>query len=230
MLEQMQKHMNWIMWGILVLVIVSFLFFGIFPSGGGQGVAAKVNGDVITNSEWNRAYQNMAETYRQIFKDQYNDAMSKNLRAQALRDLVQNRLLVQEATRAGFTATDREVQDAIMAIPAFSSQGRFNRDAYDRYLAYVNMKPAAFEESQRDAILRQKIERVIEDGVAVTDNELKEAYASRNPKAKAADFEKNKDTFRQSLLAEKRRDALDAYVQGLYRGSKIVMGRNEAEF
>ncbi len=229
MLEQMRKHMNWIMWTILVLVIVSFLFFGIFPSGSGQGVAAKVNGDIITNSELNRVYRNMLETYRQIFKDQFNDALAKNLRTQALRDLIQNRLLIQEAERQGLKATDREVQQAIMSIPAFSVQGRFDKVSYERYLDYVNMKPSAFEESQREAILRQKLERVVEDGVAVTDEELRTAYASRNPKAKAGDFEKNKETFRQSLLAEKRRTALDAFVQGLARKSKIVMGKSEAE-
>jgi peptidyl-prolyl cis-trans isomerase D len=227
MLEQMQKHMNWIMWSILGVVIVSFLFFGIFPSGGGQGMAAKVNGDVITNNQVNRVYRNMLETYRQIFKDQLTDSMTKNLRSQALRDLIRDRLLVQEAARVGLRATDQEVQQSIMSIPAFSSQGSFNREAYQRYLDYVNIKPAAFEQSQRDSILRGKLERVIEDGVSVTDDELKAAYASRNPKEKTGDFEKNKAVFRQTLLAEKKRDAVDAFVQGLYRKAEIVMGSNE---
>jgi peptidyl-prolyl cis-trans isomerase D len=229
MLEQMRKHMNWIMWTILVLVIVSFLFFGIFPSGSGQGVAAKVNGDIITNTELNRVYRNMLETYRQIFKDQFNDALAKNLRTQALRDLVQNRLLIQEAERVGLKATDREVQASIMSVPAFSVQGRFDKGSYERYLDYVNMKPSAFEENQREMILRQKLERIIEDGVDVTDDELRSAYASRNPKAKPGDFEKNKTAFRQTVLTEKRRAAVDAFTQGLYRKAKIVMGQTEAE-
>jgi hypothetical protein len=78
-------------------------------------------------------------------------------------------------------------------------------------------------------ILRQKLERIVEDGVDVTDEELRSAYASRNPKAKPGDFEKNKAAFRQTLLTEKRRTAVDAFAQGLYRKAKIVMGAAEAQ-
>lgn len=229
MLEQMRKHMNWIMWTILVLVIVSFLFFGIYPSDRGQGMAAKVNGEVITGSELNRVYRNMLETYRQIFKDQFNDNLAKSLRGQALRDLIQNRLLIQEARIIGLAASDQEVQASIMSIPAFAQQGRFDKAAYERYLDYINMKPSAFEENQRDMILRRKMERIIEDGVDVTEDELRAAYASRNPKAKPGDLEKNKAAFRETLLAEKRRAAVDAFVEGLHRKAKIEMGRAEAE-
>ena len=226
MLEQMRKHMNWIMWIILILVIVSFLFFGIYPSDGGRGEAAKVNGDVITAGELDRAYRSMYETYRQIFKDQFTDAMSRTLRQQALRELIQNRLLVQEASRMGLRVSDDEVRAAIMQTPTFAPAGRFDKAAYERYLDYINVKPGAFEEQQREYMLKQKIERIIEDGVAVTDDELKAAYAARNPKAKAGSSDKEREGFRTSYLAEKKRDALTAYVQTLYKKGKIVT--NEA--
>jgi peptidyl-prolyl cis-trans isomerase D len=229
MIEQMQKHMSWIMWSILGVIIVSFLFFGIFPGAGGRGVAAKVNDDVITNQEVNRVYRNMLETYRQIFKDKLNDSLVKGLRNQALRDLIQNRLLAQEAARVGLKVSDEEVQTSIMSIPQFSVRGRFDNEAYHRYLDYINMKPHAFEESQRDAILREKLQRIVEDGVSVTDDEVKAAYEARNRKAKKGDFEKEKEKFEQSLLAEKRQTALDAYVEGLSRKAKIVIGSSEAE-
>jgi len=229
MLEQMRKHMNWIMWVILILVIVSFLFFGIYPSSGGGGAAATVNGEVVTAGELNRAYRNMYETYRQIFKDQFNDQMAKGLRQQALRDLVQERLLMQEAKRIGLRVTDEEVQAAIMRTPSFSSQGKFDKAAYERYLDYVNIKPSVFEESQREYMLKQKIERIIEEGVDVTDAELAAAYAARNPKAKAGDLEKNKENFRKTLLAEKKRSAVEAYAQVLFKQGKVTMNQGEID-
>lgn len=229
MLEQMRKHMNWIMWIILVLVIVSFLFFGIYPTDDSRGAAATVNGDVITAGELNRAYRNMYETYRQIFKDQFNDQIAKGLRRQALKDLVQTRLLVQEAKRNGLRVTDEEVQAAIMRTPSFSNQGKFDKAAYERYLDYVNVKPSVFEETQREYMLKQKIERVIEEGVDVTEDEIREAYAARNPKAKAGDLQKNKDSFKQTLLAEKRRSAVDAYADGLSRKGKVTMNQAELD-
>ena len=229
MLEQMRKHMNWIMWIILVLVIVSFLFFGIYPSSDSRGAAATVNGEVVSAGELNRAYRNMYETYRQIFKDQFNDSMAKGLRRQALQDLVQTRLLVQEAKRNGLRVTDEEVQTAIMRTPSFSNQGKFDKNAYERYLDYVNVKPSVFEETQREYMLKQKIERIIEEGVDVTEDELKAAYAERNPKAKAGDLEKNKESFRQTLLSEKRRSAVDAYAQVLYKKGKVTMNQAEID-
>jgi peptidyl-prolyl cis-trans isomerase D len=227
MLEQMRKHMNWIMWIILILVIISFLFFGIYPSDRGRGEAATVNGEVITAGELDRAYRNMYESYRQIFKDQFTDAMARTLRQQALRDLVQNRLLVQEASRIGLRVSDEEVQAAIMRTPAFAPGGRFDKASYDRYLDYINVKHSVFEETQREFMLRQKIERVIEDGVDATEDELKAAYASRNAKTKAGDFDKDREAFRKTYLAEKRRDAVNAYAQALFKKGKITM--NQAE-
>ena len=229
MLEQMRKHMNWIMWIILILVIVSFLFFGIYPSGEGRGAAAMVNGEAVTAGELNRAYRNMYEQYRQIFKDQFNDAMAKGLRQQALRELVQTRLLVQEAKQNGLRVTDEEVQTAIMRTPSFSNQGKFDKAAYERYLAYINVKPSVFEETQREYMLKQKIERIIEEGVDVTEEELRAAYAARNPKAKAGDLEKNRESFRQTLLSEKRRSAVDAYAQALYKKGKVTMNQAEID-
>ena len=227
MLEQMRKHMNWIMWIILILVIVTFMFFGIYPSDRGRGEAATVNGDVITAGELDRAYRNMYESYRQIFKEQFTDAMARTLRQQALRDLVQGRLLVQEASRIGLRVSDEEVQAAIMRTPAFAPGGRFDKAAYERYLDYINVKPSLFEESQREFMLKQKIERVIEDGVDATDDELKAAYASRNAKTKAGDFDKEREAFRKTYLAEKRRDAVNAYTQALFKKGKVTM--NQAE-
>ena len=230
MLEQMRKHMGWIMWTILALIIVSFLFFGIFPSDTGQGIAASVNGEVISSSELNRVYRNMVDTYRDIFKDQFNESMSRTLRSQALRDLIQGRLLVQEAKRVGLRVSDEEVRAAIMQVPAFSQNGQFDRAAYLRYLDYINQKPNAYEELQREQMLRQKLERIVEDSVVVTEDELAKAYAARNPKAKKGDMEKNKDTFRQTLLVEKKQAALEAYVQGLFTKADIETNAAEAAF
>lgn len=223
MLESMHKHMKWIMWIIVGLITVAFLFFGIYPSGDGQMIAASVNGDVITDDEWNRVYQNMHETYREILKGQFTEGFAKTLRAQALRELITERLLVREAERQGLRVTDKELQAAIMKIPAFNQQGVFNRNNYERYLSRVNMKPALFEARQRDFLLRQKLEQLVMDSVDVTETELAALYATRNAKAKAGDFEKNKANFRQSVLKEKQRAALDAYIARLGNKAKIKM-------
>ena len=221
MLEQMHKHMKWLMWTIVIVITVAFLFFGIMPSGPGGRAVASVNGDVITIDELNRVYQNMVETYRGILKDQMNEDFRKSLRVQAFRELIANRLLVQEADRVGLRVTKKELQNTIMKIPAFSAQGRFDKGRYDWYLRRINSTPAEFEASQRDFLLRQKLEQIIRDGVDVPDSELSEQYKARNPRSKAKDFAQNKDNFRQQVLAEKQNGMLAAFINQLQDKAEI---------
>ena len=221
MLEQMHRHMKWIMWTIVVLVTVTFMFFGIYPSDVAGRTVAKVDGYVITADEYNRVYQNMYENYRQLFKDQMNDNLVKMLRGQALQQLIENRLLIQESEKQGFRITDEELQAFIIQIPSFSPQGKFDKRIYERALQNINMTPAVFEANQREYLKRQKLERLVQDGVAVIDAELPAAYAARNPKAKKGDFEKNRDSFKQTYLSEKQRDALDVFVKGLRNKAEI---------
>ena len=223
MLQSIHKNMKWIMWAIVILVTVTFMFFGIYPSSVSGRTVAKVDGYVISADDLNRVYRNMEENYRQIMKDQFNQDFAKLLRTQALRELVQNRLLVQEADRVGLRVTDEELQSYLMQIPAFLVQGKFDKRVYEGALRNINMTPALFEANQREYLLRQKLERLVEDGVAVTDAELPAAYASKNPKAKPGDFEKNKINFKQTYLAEKQRDALDAFVKNLGNKATITI-------
>ena len=223
MLESIHKHMNWIMWAIVVLITVTFLFFGIYPSDIGGRSVAKVGGDVITADEFNRVYQNLYDNYKQLLKDQFNESYAKNLKSQALQELVVGRLLVQEADRVGLRISDEELQAVIMKMPSFAREGKFDRKIYDRILDQINMKPAAFEASQREFMLRQKLEQLVKDGVVVTDAELAAAYKQKNSKAKPGEFEKNREVFKQTLLAEKQRDAITAYVRGIQSRTNVTI-------
>jgi peptidyl-prolyl cis-trans isomerase D len=215
MIEFIRKHMGWMMWIIVGLVTVTFLFFGIYPSSQGKGAVAKVGDTVITSEELNVAYRNLYENYRELLKGQLNENLTKGLRNQALQELIVNRLLVTEAEREGIRVTNEELQEAIMRMPAFMQNGRFNKQIYERTLDRINMSPALFEANQREYLMRMKLERLVKDSVAVGDSELAAAYLKRNPNAKPGDFEKNKESFRQSYLAEKQRDALTAYIRSI---------------
>jgi len=223
MIESMRKHMKWLMWLTILLVTVTFLFFGIYPSHVGGGTAANVGGDVISTDDFNRVYRNMYEKYRSILKDQFNESMAKELKVQALRELIYDRLLIQEAQRIGLKVSDRELQAAIMKEPVFAIDGKFDKKRYERVLDSINMKPAIFEANERGILLRQKLEQMVRDGVGVTDVEIAAAYRQRNPKAKPGDFEKNKESFRQMYLAGKQREAISAYIQGIYGKTSITV-------
>ena len=91
MIEWIRKHMGWMMWIIVGLVTVTFLFFGIYPSSDAGRSMAKVGGYVISTEEFNQAYRNLYENYRNMLKDQVSDTVTKSLRQQALQELIVNR-------------------------------------------------------------------------------------------------------------------------------------------
>jgi len=215
MIEWIRKHMGWMMWVIVGLVTVTFLFFGMYPSSMGGKAVAKVGGVFITNDDVNRVYRNLYDTYRDALKDKFNESVEKSLRNQALQELIVNQLFLAEAKNMGLQVSDQELQANIMKMPGFLRDGRFDREAYDRILDRVNMTPSAFEANQREFLLRQKMEQLVRDSVTAEDAELSAVYQQRNPKAKPGDFEKNKDTFRQTYLAEKQRDALTVFLRNV---------------
>jgi peptidyl-prolyl cis-trans isomerase D len=229
MIEWIRKHMGWMMWIIVGLITVTFLFFGIYPSSDEGHSAAKVGDYVISAEEFGQAYRILYENYRSMLKDQMNDAMTKTLRKQALQELVANRLLIEEARRIGLQVSDAELQAVIMQIPGFTHDGRFNKQLYERTLDRYNMTPAKFEASQRDFLLRQKLEQLVKNSVMAGDIELKTAYGKRNPKAKPGDFEKNKDAFRQMYLAEKQRDAMTALLRTIQERIPVKINNKAME-
>ena len=221
MLESMRKNMKWLMWLTVVLVTVTFLFFGVYPSNVGGGTVAKVGDDVITKDEFNQAYRNIYEMYRQLLKDQANESLTKELKSQALRDLIANKLLSQEASRLGLKVSDEELQAAIMKEPIFAVDGKFDKRRYERALNGLNMTPALFEASERENLLRQKLVRLVSDSVVVSDSELEAAFKRRNPKASPGMFAKSKESFRQTYLAGKQREAMSAYIRVIYDKTDI---------
>lgn len=221
MLIQIHKHMKWIMWSIVVVITVAFMFFGIYPSDVGGRSVAKVGGDVITAEEFNRVYRNLYDSYKEQLKDKMDASYTKSLKTQALQELIVDSLFAQEAERIGLKVSDEELQADIVKMPVFLRDGKFDRKTYERVLDRVNLTPAAFEASQRKFLLRQKLERLVRDGVMVTEPELAAAYKLKNPKSREGDFEKNKDRFRQAFLAEKQGDALNAFIRGIQSRTKI---------
>jgi peptidyl-prolyl cis-trans isomerase D len=221
MLQSIHKHMRWIMWAIVVLITVTFLFFGIYPSDIGGRSVAKVGGEVITSDEYNRVYRNMYDNYKELLEDQFTESFAKSLKSQAMQELVVGKLLIQEAERVGLRISDEELQNVIMNTPSFAKDGKFDKITYESLLDQINVKPAAYEASQRELLLRQKLELIVTDSVVVTDVELADSYQHKNPAAKPGEFEENKESFKQTFLAEKRRDALTAYVRGIQSRTEI---------
>ena len=175
-----KKKRSWIITILLGLIIVVFVAF----YGGSQqptGVAsdvAEVNGESISQREFIVHYQRAVERYREMFKGSLTPELLKNLNIKhsLLEEMIEARLVLQEARRLGLTATDEELMNAIAQIPEFHVNGRFNKERYIQLLRANRLTPAQFEEDQRKQLTIQRLLGVLADAAHVTEDEVRERY------------------------------------------------------
>lgn len=180
MLRLMRKQASsWLIKVLLGAIVIVFIFWGVgsFRAQRG-GRIALVNGDQITVDEYRNAYTNLIEQYRQRFGNNLNEEMIKTLqlRQQALNQLIDNRLLVQEARRLNFRVSDKMLAEAIMNIGAFQTAGVFDPGLYQNLLSRLRMTPEEFEIAQREAMLIEKLRTLITGSVKVSDQEAREWF------------------------------------------------------
>lgn len=179
MLRIMRKQAsNWLIKILLGAIVVVFIFWGVGSFSKKGGRVALVNGDQITVDEYKNAYNNLIEQLRQRFKNNLDEGMIEalQLEQQALNQLVNNRLLVQEARRLKFKISDKELADAIMSLGAFQRDGLFDNRLYTSVLSRNRMSPEEFEIAQRESMLVNKLRSFITSGVKVSDREAMEQF------------------------------------------------------
>jgi peptidyl-prolyl cis-trans isomerase D len=180
MLRLMRKQAgSWLIKILLGAIVIVFVFWGVgsFRAQRG-GRVALVNGDQITLDEYREAYNNLIERLRRRLGNNLDDAMIKQLQVkrQALNQLIDNKLLVQEAKKLNFRVSKKELADAISNIAAFQSAGTFDSRLYRGVLDRLRMTPEAFEEAQKNAMLIDKLKTLITISAKVSDQEALDWY------------------------------------------------------
>lgn len=202
MLDVMRKHAGtWMIKILLGAIVVVFVFWGVGSWTSHQrGIIATVNGQSISQEDYRVAYNRLVDQARQNFGNSLSDDLLKSLQIpqMALDQLIDRALLRQAADRMKLEVTDEELAGSVRSIPAFQSNGAFDRRRYQQVLSMNRMSPESFEVGQRDTLLLEKLSRVITDGVKVSDSEVEEWYRWSNAEVKVAtvclDTDRYKDT------------------------------------
>lgn len=175
-----KKKRSWIITILLGLIIVVFIAFygGSQQPTGVTSHVAEVNGESISQREFIVHYQRAVERYREMFKGSFTPELLKNLniKQSLLEEMIEARLVLQEARRLGLSATDEELMNAIAEVPEFHVNGRFNKERYIQLLRANRLTPAQFEEDQRKQLTIQRLLGVLADAAHVTEAEVRERY------------------------------------------------------
>ncbi len=184
MLHLMRKHAGSLMIKIILgAIVVVFVFWGIGSyRERSAGRVALVNGEPISVTEYREAYNDMIQRLRATFGDTLDEAMIEQLKVkqQTLDQLIDQRLLIQEAERLKLGVSNDELAGAIRGIAAFQANGVFDGRLYRRVLDLNRMTPEVFEALQKRLMLVQRLERFLTDGVKVSDLEVDAFLAWQN--------------------------------------------------
>jgi hypothetical protein len=200
---------------LFVVVILSFIFWGIGPKSGTEDrdILAEVGPYKITAQEYYRTYDNMFKFYRELYKDKFDEDMQKklNLKENVMNAMVDNRLLLLAAADNGIKVSDEELEGAIESEPAFMRDGVFNASIYQNRLRLERITPEMYEASKRQELAIQKMRRLIELSVNVPAEDL----------AKINSDQKDAQAQQAALMAAAKDDALRSYLDGLRKEVKI---------
>ncbi|MES0363021.1 MAG: SurA N-terminal domain-containing protein [Desulfobacteria bacterium] len=180
MLSLMRKHaQSWLIKLALGAIVVVFVFWGVgsYRAQKGNRIAL-VNGDPIVLEAFRSVYDQMLQTYRRQFGDVLDEKLIQNLnlRKQALDQLIDRQLLLQEAARLNFGVTDEELLRAIQGVPAFQRHGHFHPRQYELVLNSNRMTPEMYEESKRYELLVERLQSFIFGSIKVSEAEALETY------------------------------------------------------
>ena len=209
----------WLFKIIMLLIAIAFIatmgWAGL--SAPTSNVIAEVNGNKISRDEFLKSEKNARDYYRNLFQDNYSEDLMRqlNLKKKVLDDLIEKRLWLDYANQIELAVSDEEVRETIINIPAFQKKGRFDREAYDRYLAFIRSKPEAFEKEQRENLLMQKAKGLVRESVMVTDQEIKREMEETGTEPDALEQKKIE------LIQRKQGRAVFAFTEALKAKAEI---------
>jgi peptidyl-prolyl cis-trans isomerase D len=190
----MRRYLWFFKW-FLVVVVASFIWFYI-PALTGSGmdkgtpgeVLAKVGGLPITVGEYQKTYQRQRQFYERLYQGRMDPAALRRLglEEQTFDSLVIDRVTQLEAKRLGLSVPDEALAKTIASSPEFQENGRFlGGEQIRRTLDLKGVSVEEFEASLRGALLREKLEALVTDGVGLTDKEVEREFRRRNEQIKA---------------------------------------------
>lgn len=155
---------------ILGLIMLSFVFAGVgnYLVGGGNNSAAEVAGVKISTAQFEQAYQNERNRMQSQLGEYFSNLLADptyvaSFRRSILDRMVNDVLLEEHAKTLGLTVSDEQVRAAILDMPSFQTDGKFDQDVYQSALRRAGYSADSFAAYLRSDLLRQQLVGGIED-------------------------------------------------------------------
>ena len=158
----MQRHRKYLVITIWISTIAfigaGFVGWGQYDYGNKAGAVAKVGKITITQEELQKSYTNLFNRYNQMFQGKLDEKQAKELglQRQALKNLVDQTLILNLAASYQLQISDAELFDLIKTQKDFTQNGQFDKQQYTAVLKKNHLSIKEYETSMRRELLIQK--------------------------------------------------------------------------
>ena len=182
MFDFVRKHNRLFLGLILLLILPSFVVFGIqgysSMSEGGNATVAKVAGHAITQAEWDASHQEQAQRVRRQAPNIDPKLLdSPEARADTLDSLVRQRVLLTAADKLHLVVSNERMQRLFVSDPQFAMLRNADNSINKDLLAAQGMSLPGFEARLRQDLSVQQVQ----GGIVGT------VLAAKSPVAQAID-------------------------------------------
>ncbi|MFA5982593.1 MAG: SurA N-terminal domain-containing protein [Methylococcaceae bacterium] len=163
-------------WGILIIITVPFALWGIesYISTGKETPVASVGSKDFFQQDINKAYEQYSQNFQGMKIDE------QILKAESLKKLIQDEVLLQYVRSEGLTASDETTRDFIKALPYFQVDGQFSESQYRSLLNSQHMSSSDFVGRIKNALIMDQFQRAILDSSFATSHDVESFFKIQN--------------------------------------------------
>ncbi len=183
MLDSIRKKKDNLIYTFLILAVVAVMaLYGVGKMAGDQnagGAVAWVNGEIITRDVYRQELEMKMNQYQQMMGGQYDEKflMTLQIPQRTVDELIQQKLLTQQAKKLEFLVPDKELIDNIKSEPYYQKDGKFDAELYSG-LPNRGME----EKRRRERLQLVKFYTYLVNRIQLTPTALKDAYQAKETK------------------------------------------------
>jgi peptidyl-prolyl cis-trans isomerase D len=186
--EKLRKHARWIMAGVLLLLIPSFV--ALFTSTGSAGKRAaadlpSIGGKPVDVAEYQHALSTATALY--MINVGREARRTPEVQDRLAQEAIVRILMLRKAKELGIRVVDSELVQTLRNQPfMLSENGQFDPERYQRFLIYLNnigISEARYEEILREELTRAKLEQMVTAAAIATPQEVELVYMPYHERA-----------------------------------------------